>query len=165
MASRATRGRFRNKEARAFAERKAPAVSVPIVKHNLREGGETGLPAISDPADQQSAAPPRERRTAKSGDWPVFRLKEVRYAGNRWPKTRACPLLLRLCSSPAPRETTLALWLPGRQQEGAPEFFRGRCRTGRYNGEPCETTNGRPPTIRTGEETCGDRPLPKGDSN
>jgi hypothetical protein len=40
------------------------------------------------------------RRTAKSGDWPVFRTKEVRYAGTRRPKTRACPLLLRLCSSP-----------------------------------------------------------------
>jgi hypothetical protein len=44
------------------------------------------------------------RRTAKSGDWPVFRLKEVRYAGNRWPKTRACPPLLRLCISPGPWE-------------------------------------------------------------
>jgi hypothetical protein len=79
--------------------------------------------------------PAQTRGTAKSGDWPVFRLrigesitvvvrkgtvpfsssenrdspplihspvlKEVRYIGTRWPKTRACPLLLRLCSSPA----------------------------------------------------------------
>jgi hypothetical protein len=51
------------------------------------------------------------RRTAKSGDWPVFRLKEVRYAGNRWPKTRACPLSLRLCISP------------------------GRCATGAWSGD------------------------------
>jgi hypothetical protein len=54
----------------------------------------------------------QSRRTAKSGDWPVFPLKEVRYAGNRWPKTRACPLLLRLCSSPRAQSSNLVSACP-----------------------------------------------------